>query len=247
MSNDTKKDVSIASDFAKAMVEAQTRVAEDAVVVNKDSKSRAQRRREVDADLAAKNLDNEDPRPYIAYSTEACPHVAPTVAQTDFPKFVYKRGKKGQPDQAVKKVVWLTDLEAERIRRYADLKFMQVPVLDDDGNPVLSKLDGQPKMRAVPYSSFIRLVPTQVDVQTGIALDDPAEMVQTQKAYIGKLEAELAAFKSGRTVSEHDSVLEKENDKLRTQKTEAVLNEMEAVARDPENKTGKSAFRRKES
>lgn len=238
-----------ASVLAEALANAQAKTAERSVISNPESKSRAEKRKAIDAELRAMveagTLDHEEPRPYMAYSTELCPTVAPTVAECDFPKFIYKRGKRGEPDVAMKKVVWITDYEAERIRRWSELKFMQVPVLDEDGTPVINKRTEQPKMKSVPYSAFIRLIPTQIDKQTGIAVADPSSLVDTQRKHIANLEAELAAFRSGsKVVSEDDIVIDEENKRIKHQKAEAQLNEAEALARDPESLTGKNQFRR---
>lgn len=235
--------------LAEALVKAQTAVNEKAVLVDKESKSRAEKRKQIEEELEAAGLDKENTSPFIAYSTEICPHNAPTVADCDFPKFVLKRGKRNQPDKAIKKVVWLTPFEAERIRRFAEIKFMQIPVRDEEGNPVIDKRTEQPKTRAMAYKHFIRLIPTAVDKETGVALDDPSEMLQVQSKKIENLEAELAAFRAGKNLDENaktpdlDKTLAAENKKLKESKSEATLREIEAAERHDAG-PDKAAFRK---
>lgn len=176
--------------LANAMVQGQKEVGEEAVIVHKEEKSRAEKRKAIEKELEALDNTNASLSPYLAYSTELCPHTAPTVGGVDFPKFIIKRGGKNGQDTAAKKLVWLTDREAQRALRFAETKWMEIIELDTVGNPVLDSRTNQPRTKKVPYSSFIRLIKTRVDSATNKGIEDPAELVAS-------LEAELAAYKAG--------------------------------------------------
>ncbi|MCC6824085.1 MAG: hypothetical protein IT579_25495, partial [Verrucomicrobia subdivision 3 bacterium] len=145
---------SVLDDLPERLVEAERQVREQAVIVNQEAHSRAQRRLAVEQKL--EEYDDKDTKPYILYSTELCPQQAPALAGHEFPKYILKKTGRNRPDVAEKKVAWLTDREAARIRMVAELKFMKVPVLDEQGQPVLDKRSSAPLQKAVPYSAFIR-------------------------------------------------------------------------------------------
>jgi hypothetical protein len=187
--------------LAQAMVQGQKEVGEEAVIVHKEEKSRADRRKAIEKEL--EQFDNRETSPYLAFSTELCPHNAPTVGGVDFPKYIIKRGGKNGQDVAAKKVVWLTKREYERAVRFAAEKWMEIIELDEVGNPILDQRTNQPRKKRVPYTAFIRLMPTRVTADNK-ALDDPSELV-------ANLEAELAAYRAGKAPV---SVTQEEADKL---------------------------------
>lgn len=216
--------------LAQAMVQGQKQVGDEAVIIFKEEKSRSERRKQIEKDIEV--FDNRDLAPYLAYSTEICPHTAPTVGGLDFPKFIIKRAGPGGQDSAAKKLVWLTKREAERAIRYAAEKWMELVELDEVGNPVLDARTGQPRTKRVPYSTFIRLVPTRVNSDNK-GVDDPAELVAT-------LEAELAAYRAGgnpvnlgmpAAAPETEKAMAEINGKLKGAKQEARKAEEESEQR----------------
>lgn len=225
--------------LANALVRGTKQVNEEAAIINKEAKSRADRMKEVEGKI--QHLNDEVVKPYLTYSTELYPHAAPTVGGHDFPKYILKRsGKKFGNDVAAKKVTWLTDREAARIRLHCELKFASIKAQDEHGNPILDKRTNQPKNAAVPFSAFIRLVPTVV--ADGNAIDDPAELVTAMAQKLSTIEQELAAFKAGGmaqvakqpefgAINGADAALTQVNARLKTQKTEAMAAEAEAAVR----------------
>lgn len=228
--------------LANALVKGQKQVNEEAVVVNAEEKSRSNKRKEIEKEL--ESFDNKNVSPYLLYSTELCPHAAPTCGGHDFPKYIIKRGGRTGTDVAAKKLSWLTDREAERIRRFAPLKFMEIIELDEVGNPVLDPRTNAPRTKRVPYSSFIRLVPTRLNSENKV-MQDPAELVAS-------LEAELAAYKGEKKLAVEtpapgaaDPDLADVNKSLSGAAREAKLSETEAERRFSETlaKTGPTGVR----
>lgn len=231
------------SGLAESMVRAETRVREEAVVINKEAHTRSQQRKEIESALL--KHDDQITKPYLLYSMENCPHTAPTVGGHDFPKYILKKQGKNRPDLAAKKVAWLTDREVARIHAFAQFKFMKLPSTDDDGNPVVDPRTNAAVMKPVPYSTFIRVVPT-VQVQGRDAVDDPGVLLAAQDDEIKRLTAELAAFKAQageakvpqanvhhgtKELEDGEADLGEVNDELAKFKENAIAGEAEAKER----------------
>lgn len=184
--------VALQDDLPERMVRAEQQVREQATIVNHEAYSRTQKRKAIEEELA--RLDDTKTNPYILYSLETCPHNAPTVGGHEFPRYILKKQGKNKPDVAEKKVAWLTDREAARIRMCAEIKFMRVPVLDDAGKPVLDPRSKQSMQRSAPYKDFIRLLPTATTVANEV-ISDPGTLVASYQNEIAKLKAEFEAFK----------------------------------------------------
>lgn len=236
----------LSDDFPERLAAAEKKVREEAVIIYHEAHSRSQKRKEIEKQLTT--YDDKEVRPYIMYSLETCPHVAPTVGGHDFPKYILKKAGKNRPDIAAKKVGWLTDREAARIRMNCEIKFMKIPILDEMGEPVLDKRSGAPLLKPVAYKEFIRLLAT-VEASENKVTDDPGALIEGYQTELTKLREELAEFRSGDGQIGVGSEIGKSepgatdlvgvNKELKNFKNAAMIGEAEAIRRREKDGSGK--------